>query len=564
VNFVRYAKSSLISFVLGVSAVFFPVAVVAAERITFNFPPFGQFFIKVEDLETFVNTGEVSSELAYYLDRLSPQQVGRLPELLSTPLEFHPLSITKFSNSTIGEAVIKNFGKGIRADVNQNGFLALRGAIIAAAFDSQGLTAINVLRQFPLETIYVDLQVLDQYIQQGEKLFQQREVIDREFFTNYQSQTKALSNNNSELGQQPDLRTPGQYLWQKQTFTYNNPNRLQPGYFDLYQPEITQPVPLIVISHGLASNRQTFAYLGKHLASYGFAVAVIEHDDISLDRFDNFLSGTAKFPEPNNLIDQPLDVKYVLDKLEQESQVNSQLKNKINLQQVGIIGQSFGGYTSLALAGGKLIADKTAVECQKENYQDVLLDLSSLARCTSNQLPASQYQLRDPRIKAAIAINPLGKIFGQTGMSSIKIPTMIIAGTHDLITPPVAEQIEPFTWLNKDLKKYLVLVKPGTHFSFLQVGLGVLPVPDDVVGPNPTSAHPSLKAISTAFFKVHLAHQLKYQNHLQSDYPKGTLCLRQLRKRDRSPLLNNDAFEFSIIRSLTPAKLEQLNIQLNN
>jgi predicted dienelactone hydrolase len=543
VKFVQSTKSSLISLVLGVSAVFFPVVVVAAERIAFNFPPFGQFYIKVDDLETFVATGEVSSELAYYLDRLSPQQVARLPELLSTPLELHPLSIAKFSNSTIGEAVIKNFGKGIRANVNQNGFLALRGAMIAAAFDSKGLTVINLLYQFPLETVYVDLQVLDQYFQQGEKLLQQREMLTREFFTNYQSQIKTLSNNNSEL-KQPDLRIQGQYPWHKQTFTYNNPHRLQPGYFDLYQPEVSQPVPLVVISHGLASNRQTFAYLGKHLASYGFAVAVIEHDDISLDRFDNFLSGTAKFPEPNNLVDQPLDVKYVLDKLEQESQVKSQLKNKINLQQVGIIGQSFGGYTSLALAGGKLIADRTARECQKENYQDVLLDLSSLARCTSNQLSASQYQLKDPRIKAAIAINPLGKIFGQAGMSSINIPTMIIAGTDDLITPPVAEQIEPFTWLDNDLEKYLVLVKPGTHFSFLQTGLGVLPVPDDVVGPSPTSAHPSLKAISTAFFKVYLVHQKKYQNYLQSDKYLS--------------LLNNEAFKFSIIRTLNPTKLEQL------
>ncbi|MGL6341453.1 MAG: alpha/beta hydrolase, partial [Waterburya sp.] len=301
-NFVQYAKFSLINLVLGVSTVFFPVAVVAAERITLNFPPFGQFNIQVDDLETFVATGEVSSELAYYLDRLSPQQVARLPELLSTSLELHPLTIAEFSNSTIGETVIRNFGKGIRADVNQNGFFALRGSIIAAAFDSEGLTVMNLLQQFPLETVYVDLEVLNQYFQQGEKLLQQREVLTREFFTNDQSQPQTLSNKNSELRPQPDLRTQGKYLWQKQTFTYKNPNRLQPGYFDLYQPKVTQTVPLVVISHGLASNRQTFAYLGKHLASYGFAVAVIEHDDISLDRFDNFLSGTAKFPEPNNLI----------------------------------------------------------------------------------------------------------------------------------------------------------------------------------------------------------------------------------------------------------------------
>ena len=224
-----------------------------------------------------------------------------------------------------------------------------------------------------------------------------------------------------------------------------------------------RPVPLIVISHGLASDRQTFAYLAEHLTSHGFAVAVIEHDDINLNKFDNFLSGSERFPEPNNLIDQPMDVKYVLDRLETE--INPQLQNKIDMQQVGVIGQSFGGYTSLALAGGELIADKQAIQCQEEN-QEVLLDLSSLAKCTFNELNRPRVQLRDPRIKAAIAINPLGKIFGRAGMSAIEIPTMLVSGTNDLIVPPVAEQIRPFIWLDDDLDKYLVLVKPETHFSF--------------------------------------------------------------------------------------------------
>ncbi len=184
-----------------------------------------------------------------------------------------------------------------------------------------------------------------------------------------------------------------------------------------------------------------------------------------------------------------------------------------------------------------------AEECQPENYRDVLLDLSSLAKCTFNDLKASHYQLRDPRIKAVVAINPLGKIFGQQGMGAIKIPTMLISGTHDLITPSVDEQLKPFTWLDRNLDKYLVLVKPGTHFSFLQEGLGVLPVPKDIVGPSPTSAYPGLKALSTAFFTAYLAHQEKYKNYLQSD---------------RLNTLSNDAFEFSVIRSLTDTKLQEI------
>ena len=537
-NFAQSTRLAIASFILGIFATVFPVTAIAAEKITFNLSPFGQFNIQVDDLETFVDTGEVSSELAYYLNRLPPQQVEKLPKLLSTPLEVNPLSISNFSNSTVGEAVIKNFGKGIRADANINGFFALRGAIIAAAFDDRGLTIINLLRQFPLETVYVDPKVIEQYIKRGSTLLKNRKVLDRAFLNH--AQNSASSKAQSEL---QELQIQGTYTWNKRTLSYKNPRRDSKGYFDLYQPKVNQLVPLIVISHGLASDRQTFAYLGEHFASHGFAVAIVEHDDISLNKFDRFLSGSTRFPEPNNLIDQPLDVKSVLDRLEQESATNPRLQNKLNLQEVGVLGQSIGGYTSLALAGGKLTADKMAEECQPENYRDVLLDLSSLAKCTFDDLKDSHYQLQDPRIKAVVAINPLGKIFGKEGMGAIKIPTMLISGTHDLITPSVDEQLKPFTWLNRDVDKYLVLVKPGTHFSFLQEGLGVLPVPEGIVGPSPSSAYPGLKALSTAFFKAYLAHQEKYKNYLQSD---------------RLDILSNDAFEFSLIRSLTPTKLQEI------
>ncbi len=529
---------ALVPLLLGIFASLLPIKTLAADRITFNFFPWGQFYIQVEDLEAFVTKGEVSSELAYYLKRLTPEQVAKLPELLSTPLEFHPLSIAKFSNSIIGEAVIKNFGKGIRANVNKNGFFALRSAIIAAAFDEKGLTVLNLLHQFPLETIYIDLAVLEQYIERGEKLFQDREAIDNVFFANNHKNSK----HKLTKSQQHNLSNQGQYIWQQQTLIYNNPRRPQHGHFDLYQPEKEQ-APLIVITHGLASNRQTFSYLGEHLASHGFAVAIIEHDDISLDKFGAFLSGAQRFPEPNNLIDQPLDVKYVLDKLQSETQTNPWLRNKINLQQVGVIGQSFGGYTSLALAGGKLIAEPDAPYCQTEDYKNVLLDLSSLAKCSFNEISDIDYRLKDPRVKAVIAINPMGKIFGREGMASIDIPTMFISGTNDLMMPPMAEQIKPFTWLDRDLDKHLVLVKPATHFSFLREGLGVLPVPDRVVGISPTLAYPVVKALSTAFFQTHLARQSGFEHYLHSD---------------RFDLLENYAFEISIIRSLTDSQLQEL------
>ncbi|MEO1671307.1 MAG: alpha/beta hydrolase [Cyanobacteria bacterium J06631_2] len=523
---VKYRLSFL---AIAISTVLLPTKTLAAERITFNIVPLGQFQIKVEDLEAFVATGSISPELNYYLRRLPPEQLAKLPKLLSTPLEFDPLAIAKFSNSTVGKITIQNFGKGIRGSSERNGFYALRGAIIAAAFDHEGLTPINLLEHYPLETIHLDLRILGSYLKRATKLAQNRQVIDRTWFLDYQQQT--FSGN---FMPQSDPKVEGQYTWQKQTLSYQNPNRLKPGLFDLYQPNINISSPLIAISHGMASNRQTFAYLAQHFASHGFAVAVIEHDEISLAKFDRFLAGRESFPEANNLIDHPLDISHVLNRLESES--------NIDLQQVGLIGQSFGGYSALALSGGKLIAEETARECQTESYPDILMDLSSLAKCAFNQLEQPSVELRDERVKAVVAINPMAKIFGSAGMSSVQTPTMMISGTNDLIMPPVAEQIEPFSWLNNDLEKYLVLVKPATHFSFLQEGLGILPVPDTAVGPRPVFAYPALKALSTAFFQVHLAQKFEYHSYLATGL---------------SEQLNNNTFELSIIRFLEGIELEK-------
>ena len=528
-------KHKLISFAIGISATLFSPVAWSAERITFNLKPFGEFQIKVEDLETFVATGARTTELDYYLKRLTPEQLARLPELLSTPLEFHPLSIAKFSNSTIGEVAIANLGKGIRVSPTRNGFYALRSAIVAAAFDDRGLTLINLLHHYPLETVYLDLRVLTQYLQRAEEIVQNRQAITRTWFAEDEEQAVYPHEQNKMppdlVSQSQNLQMLGKYDWQKRTLTYNNNHRAQTGWFDLYQPKITGDIPLIAISHGLASNRQTFAYLGKHLASHGFAVAVIEHDEISLDKFDRVLAGTESFPEAENLIDHPRDVIAVLDRLELEA--------NIDLQRVGVIGQSFGGYGALALAGGKLSPQSDAPVCQSESYADVLLDLSSLAQCAFLRGNLSQLELRDSRIKAVVAINPMAKIFGE-GINSVDTPTMMIAGTNDLIMPPIAEQIKPFAELDEDLDKYLVMVKPATHFSFLQEGLGVLPVPDTVVGPRPIYAYPLLKGLTTAFFQVHLAQKSEYLTYLKQDFSK----------------LNNDAFEILLIPFLREMELE--------
>jgi len=98
---------------------------------------------------------------------------------------------------------------------------------------------------------------------------------------------------------------------------------------------------VIVISHGLGSDRTSFEYLATTLASYGFAVAV-EHPGSNAQQLRSLLAGRAnEVTEPNEFINRPLDVKYLLDELERRDKSDPSFQ--LNLQQVGVIGQSLGG-----------------------------------------------------------------------------------------------------------------------------------------------------------------------------------------------------------------------------
>ena len=87
----------------------------------------------------------------------------------------------------------------------------------------------------------------------------------------------------------------------------------------------------------------------------------------------------------------------------------------------------------------------------------------------------------------------------------------------------------------------MILVEEATHFSFLAKGEGVLPIPSEFIGPDPELAFPTLKALSTAFFKTYIVDQSEYSIYLNPGYLKS---------------ISTKPFELSLIKSLTENQLE--------
>jgi predicted dienelactone hydrolase len=494
----------------------------AAEQVNLTFGSTTQS-ISTSDLESFAQGGEPSGQLATIL-RLAPAgSPDQVREFLQRRFDFTPGLITQFASTKAGQSVFRGLGQLMRTPNNQNGQQALVTAFEQAAASPDGLTMLNILRQFPAPSLQVDGQTALSTILQFN---QQRRTLNQTL-TSLQQQAAAAPP--AAIANPVNLSQPGPQQWQKLTLTFVEPRLTpQPIPVDLYLPQGLQaPAPLIVIAHGFASDRSTFAYLAEHLASYGFAVAVPEFVGTNTKRVSGFLNqaDVESIDLPRSLISRPLGISKLLDELEDKAKTDPALQGKMNLQQVGLLGQSLGGYTVLAAGGATLDFAGLRQSCRnlEANQLQALLDLSVLFQCQATSAPSVRTNFVDPRVKGVIAINPLTSlVFGEQGMGQIKLPVMVIASTNDLFTPPLQQQITPFSWINSaNSSKYLVVYNAGTHFSFLgdsKDPAGAFPVPPELIGPDPALARPSLQALSTAFFLSYIADQSQYLHYLSQSY----------------------------------------------
>ncbi|MFM2314138.1 MAG: hypothetical protein RLZZ04_3414 [Cyanobacteriota bacterium] len=489
---------------------------IAAENVILSYGIL-EFSLSVNSLETYARTGKIDEELQGYANFLTPQQLAELKVGLTTSADFSHLAIAQFLYSFQGETILNRVSKVFKTEARQPGFFAIRAALILAAADQdRGLTPLNVIKKFPTDTLRIDSR-------QGFEIFKDlSKVVQRNAFAVAAVEQEVTKERQELTTISPQVRNlnlllPGGYDYQLQMLTMNDRRRDRIFPVELYLPEIghhskQSKLPLVVISHGLGSDLTTFSYLAKHLASHGFAVAVPEHPGSSAKQIAALLNGLeSNVTPPEELINRPLDIKFLLDRL------TERFGGQIDVNHVGIIGQSFGGYTALALAGAEINWKLLRRDCPNI---DSSWNLSWLIQCLALQIPlvVKEQELKDERITAAIAINPLvSSIFGQESLSKIDVPLMLISGSSDPITPSLPEQITPFTWLTTP-EKYLVLLKGGTHFSTLAESAGSIPVPQKAIGPSPKIAQDYVRQLGLAFFGKYITEKEAYSNYLNAEY----------------------------------------------
>lgn len=506
----------------------------AAEQVRMRYGLY-ELLITAEDLSLFARTGEAQGDLRTLVSRLGSGRAAQLQGALQATYELDPVLANRFAYTRSGEQLLTAVGELIRTESGQNGFKALRAALTLAAGDPDGLSMLSFLEHFPSE-MRIDigdaLRLADEY---GSLLGQTQAMVNR-----LAIETDAVATGRVDFSRLPDPRLPGEVDVVVRTFEFYDATRDRTIPLDIYLPDdAVRDLPIVVVSNGLGAKRDRFEGLARHLASQGFAMVLLDHPGSDRERLQDFYRGfESENFEPGEYVDRPLDVSFVLDEL---TRLNSQrFEGRLNLEQTGVFGYSFGGTTALALAGAEIELDHLRTSCETRSS---LFNISLLYQCRALELDegiVTSRELRDDRIQAAYVFVPFSRsLYGPEGMAQVEGPVLWEATDQDILTPFLVEQVPAFSWLEDDVEeRYLTVTSGLPHARITLEVLGRL------TGEG-TENWEEIRAIADgyhqtlalAFFKVHLAGDEQYRAYLQ---PEGAKYLTQEPYR----LTWSDSFNF--------------------
>ena len=517
----------------------------SADNIYLDYGPFGRV-LPITSLESFAENGTIDDELAPYLKRLSLEQQQKFQQVLGTPMPElgpeipeqigNPFALSQWLYSPIGEFMLARLGNLIQTQGRRNGEQAIRAALILTAAEPDGGSLIDLIRNYPTGGVRLNLpEVLALYRAINTNV----EVTQRLGQAVTQaSETAAAAEPALNYGALPLLAETGEFGVVQRSLLLQDDRRLRTFPVDLYLPQslsaLPGSVPVIVMSHGYGDSRTNAeaSAAARELASNGFVVAIPEHvDSNKIYQTDLSRGLNQESFDVMEFVNRPLDIRFLLDTLEQLN--DAEFQGRLQLESVGLMGHSFGGYTALATAGATVDIDFLEQQCDIENPSPDKVNVALLLQCRLLELTAfpegnpeaiqqlTDGSLADERVGVVFTLAPVSSLFGQTGMGEIQSPTIIMGGTSDIATPIALEQVIAFQGLTTP-EKYLYLGDNLSHSPALtRLALNTLN-PNSDIAENFDDAEELFSSlivsVAIAHARVHLQGDESYRPYLTSSY----------------------------------------------
>jgi predicted dienelactone hydrolase len=264
----------------------------------------------------------------------------------------------------------------------------------------------------------------------------------------------------------------------------------------VHVPQAAGTYPVVVLSHGAGGWWDANLAQAQHLASHGYVVLALEHTGSNTAamkqglRLDKNLESNLKANliaitrNRDEVLGRPKDVRFAIDMAEAWNRSHAELEGKLDLTRIGMLGHSFGAYTTLVTCGAR-----------------VALDWLAPAVAPGKGLGPD---LSDKRIKACVALSPQGPgepYFIESSFATIDRPMLGITGSNDVSQDLPPENRRRFFALMPPGEKVFMWLANADHNGFSDsTGSGRLSLKSS----SRKDVQPVVRSATLLFFEAHL------------------------------------------------------------
>jgi predicted dienelactone hydrolase len=254
---------------------------------------------------------------------------------------------------------------------------------------------------------------------------------------------------------------------------------------------------LIVLSHGRGGTEVGYASLAEALARHGYLVAALRHPGDNWQDRTLLQKSAARY-----FIERPQAVSRVIDALLQDPDWGKHVAKDDRGPRIGAIGHSAGGYTVMALAGAQPEPSLNGIHCQTYQREDPVLCGIGEREGPRGPTPTAIPPLVDTRVRAVVALSPLGVVFPAESLAKVRIPTLIYVAELDrFLTPRFHAEWIARNVPGSDLRR----VPNAWHFAFMDRPNSAIATEDGDVAADPpgfdrAAFHVQLEQEVAAFF----------------------------------------------------------------
>jgi predicted dienelactone hydrolase len=221
-------------------------------------------------------------------------------------------------------------------------------------------------------------------------------------------------------------------------------------------PDCSETRPVLAFSHGSqALNYQSY-FLTEYLASRGWVIVAPEHrgNTVWNDSEDKVVLAFRR----------PFDIRDTVDWLfETLASPGGVLDGCVDPEAgYAISGHSFGGYTTLAVAGAAIDLDAGLEFCATSGEWMC----GDLERWAASGGALGRHDLSDDRVWAALPMAHAGHEILFTGLPEIDIPVLILGGGQDPGTTIEGQAQPSFDALSASEPRHLGEIERAGHFAF--------------------------------------------------------------------------------------------------